>query len=365
MRVVHLEAGTHLYGGALQVLLLLEGLRDRGVEGLLVTPPGSAMEGEARKRGLPVHPLPLAGEADPLFPLRFQRLLRVEEPDLVHLHSRRGADTLGGLAASWTGVPAVLSRRVDNPEPAWLVGPKYRLYRAVITISRAILEVLADQGVPREKLRCVRSALDPEPLQGPCPREAFLREFSLPPGLPVVGMAAQFIPRKGHELLLDALPRVLDHHPDTRVILFGRGPLLEGIREEVRRRGLQDHVLLPGFRDDLPRFLPCLDLLVHPPIREGLGVILLQASAAGVPVVATAVGGVPEAVADGETGLLVPPGDPRALATALSRLLAEPRLRKRMGDAGQRRVDQEFSVDAMVDGNLATYQDVLARTQYS
>ena len=360
MRILHLEAGTHVYGGALQVLLLVEGLQRRGIENLLVVPEGSDVEAQASSRGLPLHPLPLAGEADLLFPGRFRSLILSTAPDLVHLHSRRGADTLGGLGAQWAGVPVVLTRRVDNPEPSWAVGAKYRLYDRVITISDAIREVLIQQGVDPGKIRCVHSALDPSPFEQPCRREGFLREFGLAPDDQIVGMAAQFIPRKGHDILLQAIPAILRDHPRARFLLFGRGPLHADISARVREDGLEGTVRLPGFREDLPDLLPCMDVLVHPATMEGLGVIILQAGASGLPVVAAAAGGIPEAILDQETGLLVPPNDPEALASAVSALLADPARARSMGEAGRERIQLEFSVNRMVDGNLSVYQDLLS-----
>ncbi len=359
MKVVHLETGTHLYGGALQVLLLVEGLQDVGVENVLVVPAGTDLEGEALRGGLPVRGLSMAGEMDLPFLTRFRRLLLETRPDLVHLHSRRGADTLGALSARWAGIPTVLSRRVDNPEPSWAVGPKYRLYDAVITISQAIRGVLLGQGVPPEKVHCVPSALDPGPYAGPCDAGAFRAAFGLPDAVPVVGMAAQFIPRKGHEVLLRAIPRILANHPTARFLLLGDGPLREQVAGDVRAMGLESAVTLPGFRPDLPAFLPCLDLLVHPATREGLGVILLQASAAGVPIVATRAGGIPEAVENGVNGLLVPPDDPRALASAVSALLGDTLRARALGEAGRERVRSLFSVERMVEGNLSVYRGVL------
>lgn len=360
MRILHLEAGAHMYGGALQVLLLVEGLQRRGVDCLLAVPRGSEVEAEALGRGLPVRGIPMAGEADLLLPFRVRWAVRAFEPDLVHLHSRRGADTLGALGARWSGVPVLLTRRVDNPEPAWLVGPKYRLPQRVIAISEAIRAVLLAGGVPEEKLRCVRSALDAGPYLSPCGREAFLRDFGLEPGDRVVGMAAQFIPRKGHDVLLQAAPAVLRRHPRTRFLLFGRGPMVGEIAQRVGSEGLGDAVRLPGFRPDLPRILPCLDLLVHPAMMEGLGIVLLQASASSIPVVASAVGGIPEAVVHQETGMLVPPGDPQALAEAVCLLLDRPERAREMGARGRQRVLEEFSVDRMVEGNLAVYREMLA-----
>ncbi len=127
------------------------------------------------------------------------------------------------------------------------------------------------------------------------------------PDEPIVGMAAQFIPRKGHDLLLQAIPAILRDHPRTRFLLFGRGPLHGRVSRKVREAGLDGAIQIPGFREDLPDLLPCLDLLVHPATMEGLGIILLQAAASGLPVVASAAGGIPEAVVDQANG---PPGPP-------------------------------------------------------
>jgi glycosyltransferase involved in cell wall biosynthesis len=359
LRIVHLETGTHVYGGALQVLLLVEGLQKRGIENTLVVPEGTELEAEARRRELPVSALPMAGEADFLFPFRFQRLLKSVIPELVHLHSRRGGDTLGGLGARWAGMPVVMTRRVDNPEPAWAVGAKYGLYHRVVTISEAIRKVLVGQGVDPGKIRCVPSALDPGPYQGPCGQERFLEEFGLNADHTVVFMAAQFIPRKGHDVLLAAIPSILENHPGARFLLFGKGPLQEEVKRKVAAAHLEGSVQLPGFREDLPNLLPCADLLVHPATMEGLGVILLQAGAAGLPVVAAASGGIPEAVDDGVTGLLVPPENPEALAAAASELLADPARARAMGKAGRERIRSRFSVEAMVEGNLSVYKELV------
>ena len=351
MKVVHLETGTHLYGGALQLLYLVEGLAERGIRNLMVVPSGSALEKEAARRGLPARSIPMAGEADLTFPFRFRKLLREEAPDIVHLHSRRGADTLGALSTKLAGIPTVLSRRVDNPEAGWSLAAKYRLYDAVITISEAIRAVLIGQGVPPEKVRCVHSALDPTPHLGPCDRARFQEEFGLDAGERVVGMAAQFIERKGHRFLLKAIPSVLRDHPDTRFLLFGQGALRGEMEASVREAGLEGKIVFPGFRDDLPSLLPCLDLLVHPATMEGLGIILLQASASGIPIVATRTGGIPEAVADGENGILVDPEDAEALSLAISTLLGDPVMAQRMGEAGRTLVRDSFSVERMVEGN--------------
>jgi glycosyltransferase involved in cell wall biosynthesis len=361
VKVVHVEAGRHLYGGALQVLYLLRGLRQESGRNVLVCPADSAIAEAARDVADAVYAVPMGGELDVAFVARLLRVLRRERPDLVHLHSRRGADPWGAVAARLASVPVVLSRRVDNPESRWQVRWKYRLYDHVITISEAIRNVLLAEGVPPEQVTCVHSAVDTELYRPGCDREWFLRELRLEPADRVVGMVAQFIERKGHLVLLEAVPHVVAGIPGARFVLFGRGPLLVKMEAEVASRGLLGAVRFGGFREDLHRVLPCLDVLVHPALMEGLGVSLLQAAACGVPIVGAGVGGIPEVVRHGETGYLTDPGDAGATGDFLARLLEDPARRRAFGEAGRHDVEQRFSIPSMVAGNRAVYTQLLER----
>jgi glycosyltransferase involved in cell wall biosynthesis len=176
----------------------------------------------------------------------------------------------------------------------------------------------------------------------------------------VLGIVAQLIPRKGHALLLDCLAAIAPQWPQVRLIIFGRGPQEEALRKQVTTLGLAQQVVFAGFRDDLPRWLGALDLLVHPASMEGLGISLLQAAAAGVPVLACRAGGIPEAVADGVTGLLVAANDAPALTAALLRLLQDPALRQHLGTAGPAWIAQEFTAPLMAAGNRAVYTRLIA-----
>ena len=361
MRVLHVEGGRHLYGGAFQALELMRGLQARGHENLLACPRGCTLAAAAAPVA-EVHGLTMRGDADLLLVPRLARLIRASRPDLVHLHSRIGADLMGGIACRLTGVPVVHSRRVDNPEPRWQVALKYRLHDRVIAISEEIGRVLLNEGLPVDKLRVVRDAVDWEHYARPGDRAAIAARLGVPAKGLWLGVVAQLIERKGHRFLLRALPPLVAAYPNLRLFFFGRGPLAAELEREVQGLGLTSHVTLAGFRDDLDEVLPCLDLLVHPALKEGLGVSLLQAASAGVPIVASRAGGIPEAVRDGLNGLLVPPGDVAALGAALTALLADPARRHTLGARGRRLVAEEFSIDSMVDGNLAVYLNLLGLT---
>ena len=363
MRVLHVEAGRNLYGGAQQILYLLQGLREAGVYNALACPQGSAIAAAATSIVDSLYAVPLRGDLDLPFAWRLRSIIQREKPDVVHLHSRRGADVLGGLAACGTGVKTVVSRRTDNPESRLVVKLKYRLFDKVVAISEGIRQVLLAEGLAPEKVLCIRSAIDPDPYRRVCDRAWMYDTFDLEATNKLLGVVAQFIPRKGHGYLLAAMPSILRKHPETRLLLFGKGVGETRVRSQVERLGLDHAVRFAGFREDMRRIFPCLDILVHPAAMEGLGVALLQAASAGVPIVGTAVGGIPEIARHGENGLLVPPRDPESLSAAILQLLDQPELRRTMARKGPEIVNTYFSVDAMVTGNLNAYRSVLVRHQ--
>jgi glycosyltransferase involved in cell wall biosynthesis len=358
-KVLHVETGRHLHGGAQQVVHLVTGLAGHGIQSVLACSRGSEIAAALRPVAARVEELPIGGELDFLLTSRLLRLAWEEDVDLVHLHSRRGADIFGGLAGRWGRWPVVLSRRVDTPESRLVCAVKYRLFDRVIAISQCIERVLLAGGVPAEKIRCIHSGIDPAPYQHPADRAWVCREFGIAEADLVVGLVAQLIPRKGHSVLLEAMPSLIDQFPNLRVVFFGRGPLVASLREEIERRGLGEHVQLAGFRGDLPQVVPALDLVVHPALAEGLGVALIQAAAAGVPIIGARAGGIPEIVRHEENGLLVEPGNATALAAAMRGLLSDESLRRQYGAAGRELVARQFTYGRMVAGNLDVYRELL------
>lgn len=358
MRIAHLETGRHFYGGAQQVLQLLDGLRAAGVDNELYCVPDSEIAAYARLKQHTVIPIPLAGDHDLRFARRLIQAFRKNPVDLVHVHSRRGADTFGGLAARVSDIPAVLSRRVDNPVSRAGALLKFWPYRRIIAISDAIRQELCSAGIASKRLLTIPDAIATRSMVLAPERDWFRQEFALQANTPVIGVVAQLIERKGHRHLLDALPLVLGDFPDCRVIFFGRGPLEQTLHEQVEAQELQNVVHFAGFRTDLERVMPCLDLLVHPAEREGMGVALLEAGAAALPVIAFSAGGVREVINDGVTGRLVSPGDTIALADAIRDLLANPAKREQFGVAARRRVEEKFSMDHQTERHLGLYREL-------
>ena len=185
-------------------------------------------------------------------------------------------------------------------------------------------------------------------------------EFFLPHGAPLIGNIAALVPHKGQRHLLDAMPIVIREVPDARLVMLGEGELRPQLEQQVKQLRLEHHVVMPGFRSDVLALLKGVDIFVLSSETEGLGTSLLDAMAAGKPCVGTRVGGIPEVIDDGVTGVLVAPHDPPALAAALVKLLKDPTLRERMGEAALVRVAEQFSVERMVDRTVKAYETACA-----
>jgi len=358
MHILHIETGRHLYGGALQVFYLLDGLKARGVRNTLVCPKGSEIGAQSARTTAAVHEVTFAGDMDLTFLFRLRSIILSEQPDIIHIHSRRGADFWGGLAARLTKTPSLITRRVDNPEPPWLVRLKYPMYNRVVTISDGIRKVLLSEGLDQDKVTLIHSAVDLIKYGNSGERDWLNNEFGFDSDNNLIGTVAQFIPRKGHRYIIEAAPKIHERFPGTRFLFFGQGPLKDELRNICREKGLEDIILFPGFRTDLERILPCLDLLLHPATMEGLGIALLQAASSEIPIIGARAGGIPEIVHDGINGYLIDPGDTAAIVSTVLTLLEDPEKRRLFGRAGRRIVESSFSIDAMVDGYMRIYNEI-------
>lgn len=358
LKVLHIEAGKHLYGGALQVTYLIKALNKFSVQSYLACPHHAEIATVIGDHAQ-VLPITMSGDVDIRLTWRLMKIIKQHQFDLVHIHSRRGADVFGLIAAKLMRVPVIISRRVDNTEPSWFAKAKYHACDKVITISEGIRQVLVSQGVNSSHVVAVRSAVDTFKFHPTANRPWFLKQFGLTDDTLVIGVLAQLIERKGHRVLFDALPDVINQTPDLKVLIFGKGPLDAALKQRVIDKGLQGYVQFCGFRDDMAQVLPNLDIVAHPAYTEGLGVSLLQASSCGVPIVASAVGGIPEIVKDSENGFLVPQKNAKALSHALLKLTNNVELRQQLGQRGRNMALADFSIDVMAKGNYDIYQHCL------
>lgn len=336
-------------------------------------PPGE-MLAAAAELGAKVFPITLRGELDPLRDawavFQLSRVLRRERVSILHAHSAK-AGLVGRLAAVCARTPVVFFT-VHN-SIFYAEWPEYkkgffalaekvlarRTYR-IITVSEALRqELIAREGLKPGQVVTVYNGINPEEFQVAESREALRRRLGLPAEAPLVGIVTRLAPQKGLRYLIEAAALF---PPEERLVfvVVGDGPLRAELQELAEKSGVGSHFVFTGVRRDVPLILGALDLLVLPSVTEGLGLILLEAMAASLPVVATAVGGVPEVVLDGETGVLVPPRDPAALAGAIAGLLRAPERARRLGAAGRERVARLFTVERMVGQISALYREALA-----
>jgi len=361
LRVLHIDTERTWRGGEQQALYLAQGLAARGVEQLAVGRPGAPYVERCAAAGVPVEPVAMRGEGDVPAMRRLARLYRSWRPDVIHMHTSHG-HTLGVVARRWSGVGrTVVSRRVDFTiyrnflRLSWF---KYRFgVDRYVAISEGIRRQMVADGIPAQRIAVVHSGIDLARFDD-VPALDVRADLGLPADARVVGDVAAFGWHKAQEFLVRALPHVLQRVPNAYVVLVGEGECRPRIEAEVRALGLDDRILFTGFRTDVPSLIRGMDCFVMCSVLEGLCTSLLDALALGCPAVGSAVGGIPEVLIDGRTGLTVPPRDPRALADAVVRVLTDEGLAARLRDAGRRHVEEGFTVDSMVEGNLAVYRSL-------
>ncbi|MFO0801300.1 MAG: glycosyltransferase family 4 protein [Gemmataceae bacterium] len=372
MTVVHLTSSTFYGGPERQMLGLAEALQDSVRTVFVSFPEGgrcAAFLDVVRDRGYQA----LALRAD--FPRLFRATaeltttLRELGCDVLLCHGYK-ANLLGRIAARRVGVPAVAvsrgwtwqDRRVRVYE--WLDRRHLRQMDHVVAVSDGQADRVRDWcGVPAGRVSVIRNSARLGAFAETTPaRDRLIGFFPIDRRVSrVIVAAGRLSPEKGFGVLIDAAAAVLKADPGAGVAIFGEGVLRAEFEQQVHSRGLTGRVVLPGFRDDLDSLLAAAEVVTLPSFTEGLPNVALEASAAGVPVVATAVGGTPEVIADGETGFLVPPGRPEELADRLILLLKDGALRARLGNAGRARMQRLFTFDAQA----AAYLDLFARLRPS
>jgi glycosyltransferase involved in cell wall biosynthesis len=298
--------------------------------------------------------------------------LAAVDADVVHNHMYRaevvGTQAAWALAATGRRRPYVVgtvhSSRIRSEEDRDLIRRLTPRMDHLVAVSRAIVRKLEDEGRVGAPISLIYNGVDLArySAQAACP--TLLSEYQIPAGAPIVGVVARLEAEKGHPTLLEAWPAVLGAAPDAHLLVVGEGSQRELLEAQAASLGLlngrSSSITFTGRRDDVPAVTAALDVAVLPSYREAQGLSILEAMALSRPVVASAVGGIPEMIDDGRTGLLVPPHDPGALAAAIVRLIEDPDLAARIGRAGHDLVHERFCVEQMVRAVETIYDEAVA-----
>jgi glycosyltransferase involved in cell wall biosynthesis len=358
MRILHLDTERGWRGGERQAYWLAAELARRGHLSTIAARRNHPLAQRAREAGIPVVNCSPRFEGDPLRAYRIRRAIRRFGFDIVHAHTGHDV-TLGALAIAGTRARLVIARRVDfklrdNPGTRW----KYSRAAAVIAISHAVADVLAASGVERWRVAVVPDGVDVHRDIPPVPPE-LLAEFGVPQGAPLAVQVAQLVGHKDPVNFVRAIARAHRDAPALHGLLVGDGVLRDAVAREIESLGAGGYIHAVGYRTDADRLLAAATVCVLSSREEGMGSVLLDALYLGRPIAATRAGGIPEVVQDGVTGLLAPVHDSDALGAAIARLVNDPSLAGRLGDAARERADH-FSVERMTDATERVYEAALA-----
>jgi len=378
LKVLYIIGTLDVGGAERQLVELVCGLdRRRFAASVCCLSHGGPLIGVLTARGVPVEVIGFRGFRIFRYPhcvaaqlIRLLRFVRRERPDIVH-GFLFWAYVLGAFSARAARVPRVVASRrslghfkADKPHFLFFERLANRLTNLLVANSEAVRQdVIRQERVPAEKVRVIHNGINVSRYRV-APDETLRDALDIPEGHTVVTVIANLIQYKGHRFLLEACRIVRERYPRIVVLLVGDGPCRAELEGMANRLGLASTVRFLGSRTDIPQVLALTDLVAHPSLEEGFPNAVLEAMAAGKAVVATDVGGISEAVVHGETGLLVPPGDPTVLAEAIVQLLQDPARAAAMGRAGQERAISRFGMDRMVRETEGLYEELLRATRH-
>jgi len=364
--ILHLCAPAHVGGLERVIQGLAGGQRQAGheVRVVAVIEPDadvSAFVEPLRAEGVDVEIVVLPGRAYLREVRRIRALLEQRRPDILHTHGYR-PDLLHGWSGRRAGVATVStlhgSSRMGGASAVfeWIQERALGRFDAVVAVSHPLVDVLAERGVPRDRIHVVANAWTPS--ENPLDRSSARRDLEMSDDRRWIGWVGRLIPVKGCDVFLRALAEV--EASGWRACIIGDGPERAGLETLADQLGLGDRVRFAGMIPDASRLFSSLDLFVLSSRSEGTPMVLLEAMGAGIPVVATAVGGVPDVLRPPEEGWLVPPEDPGALALAIEEALADDSYRTKVAHSGRTRVRRDFDRDAWIRRHDAVYRAAIA-----
>jgi len=359
--VLHTESSLGWGGQERRILRELLGLSRESFRPLLACQPESRIGREARTQAIPVEAVKMRGNFDPLAVGRFWRIIQGYSVDVVHTHSSADSWMASAAAKLSPRRPKVVRTRHLNAD--FNVRQVYTLMAdRVVTVGGATRQyMIREKGIPADHVITIPTGVDLTVFDPSRVRGNLRGELGIPPGAPVFGTVSVFRRLKGHQYLLEAAGEILRAVPEARILLAGEGPQEMNIRNKVEELGIGKAVLLPGFREDIPRVLNTMDVFVFPSLQEALGTAILEALAMRRAVVASRVGGIPEIIQEGQTGFLVDPENPAAIAGRVIPLLQNAELRRQVGERGRRFVEEHYDNRLMVRRLEALYRELVGK----
>lgn len=342
------------FSGAERICLsLCEALQQRGHRIRLLCKDGGQMADEARALAIDVRTPGISGKLNLLAPGRIIRAANEIKADVIHTHLST-ASLMGGLAGRMSGIPVLGHVHALN---TWQY---YRFSDLIATCSAGVARHIIAKGAPADKVRVILNGIDLRRFDNIPTRAESRRLLQLPADVPILGCVAHLSAKKGQEYLLKAVALLQTQFPNLHCLLVGEGAMHADLLRKSNELGIGDRVHLLGYREDVLTVMNAMDIVVLPSIaKEGLGLVLVEAALLEIPTIGSNAPGIDEAVQEGVSGFLVPPGDPRSLADKISELLENPFLRTRMGKAGKDRALKFFSLESMTDSTEAVYRDML------
>ncbi|MFA0734252.1 MAG: hypothetical protein OGMRLDGQ_000752 [Candidatus Fervidibacter sp.] len=358
MRVLHVDSGKFWRGSQKQIWLLSREERRKGIDSWVIARPNSPLFGRCVESGIPTVGVKVRFEIDPIALAGYLRLFSQVRPSVVVIHCSR-AHLPAGLAAKLAEVPLrLLWRWLDNPIRNPWQRWKYRHgYDAVITVSQRVAQVLQDGGVDAGKIHIVHVAIDPNE-HVLYERQQARTVLGVPEdGSVVIGTVSFLVPRKRVDTLLQAF-QILNRDFPSYLLIIGDGPERARLEQLAERLGISARTKFAGYRFDATALMSAMDIFVLPSVRDAAPVVLLEAGLAGLPVIASRAGGIPEYIRDGETGLLFPPGDAEALAEKLATLLKDREFAHQLARQHQTFVLSNCTVDHLAQEVIGLYQQL-------
>jgi glycosyltransferase involved in cell wall biosynthesis len=312
---------------------------------------------------------------------RLAQYIARERIQLVHGYNFY-ANVFAVPAARWASAPVIVASIRDRGvylSKKQKAVQRYvcRMADCILVNAEAIKDWLVDQGYDPASIVIIRNGVDLTRFPDTPPADTLRHDFGIPHDAPMIGVVGRVRSLKGIEDAIDAAAIISARHPDLRLLVIGESlttrdgvtvedrAYVDSLRARAKQAGLGDRAIFTGYRADVPALLPQLTVSVQPSLNEGLSNVVLESMAAAAPTVATRVGGTPEALVPGVTGLLVPPADPTALAAAIERLLDDPALAMGLGRAGRRRIEDTFALDRMHQATAQLYEDLLDRQRFA